>query len=71
MTDSLLEKLNEAKPNRAEVFDLLGKPELEGRIKDTEISYRLKSDGFLAIWELYIYFDGNGNFESAEVAYAD
>ena len=41
------------------------------RISDKEVSYWLKSDGFLAMWELYIYFDDNGNFESAEVAYAD
>ena len=71
MTDSLIKKLNEDKPKRAEIFDLLGTPELEGRIKDTEVSYWLKSDGFLAMWELYIYFDDNGNFESAVVAYAD
>lgn len=69
--NSLIKKLNEDKPKRAEIFDLLGTPELEGRIKDTEISYWLKSDGFLAMWELYIYFDDNGNFESAVVADAD
>jgi len=50
---------------------LLGKPELEGRISDNEVSYWLKSDGFLAMWELYIDFDDNGNFKSAVVAYAD
>ena len=71
MTGSLIKKLNEDKPKRAEIFDLLGKPKLEGRISDNEVSYWLKSDGFLAMWELYIDFDDNGNFKSAVVAYAD
>ena len=71
MTNSLIKKLNEDKPKRAEIFDLLGTSELAVRIKDTEVSYWLRSDGFLAMWELYIYFDDNGNFESAVVAYAD
>ena len=71
MTDSLIKKLNEDKPKRAEIFDLLGKPKLEGRISDNEVAYWLKSDGFLAMWELYIDFDDNGNFKSAVVAYAD
>lgn len=69
MTASLILKLNEEKPKMVEVFDLLGKPELEGRIK--YISYWLKSDGFLAMRELYIYFNDNRNFEAAEIAYAD
>ena len=67
MTDSLIKKLNEDKPKRAEIFDLLGKPGLEGRISDNEVS----SDVFLAMWELYIYFDDNGNFKSIVIAYAD
>ena len=71
MTDSLIKKLNDDKPKRAEIFDLLGKPKLEGRISDNEVSYWLKSDGFLAMWELYIDFDDNGNFKSAVVVYAD
>ena len=54
MTDSLIKKLNEDKPKRTEIFDLLGKPELKGRISDNEVSYWLKSEGFLAMWELYI-----------------
>jgi len=69
MADSLITKFNEDKPKRAEIFDLLRTPKLEGRISDNEVSYWLKSDGFLAMWELYIYFDDNGNFESAEVVY--
>jgi len=69
MADSLITKLNEDKPKRAEIFDLLRTPKLEGRISDNEVSYWLKSDGFLAMWELYIYFDDNENFESAEVVY--
>ena len=69
MADSLITKLNEDKPKKAEIFDLLRTPKLEGRISDNEVSYWLKSDGFLAVWELYIYFDDNGNFESAEVVY--
>ena len=69
MADSLITKLNEDKPKRAEIFDLLRTPKLEGRISDDEVSYWLKSDGFLAMWELYIYFDDNENFESAEVVY--
>lgn len=71
MTASLISKLNEEKPKMVEVFDLLGKPEFEGRISDNEVSYWLKSDGFLAMWELYIYFDDNGSFKSAVIAYAD
>ena len=71
MTDSLIKKLNEDKPKRTEIFGLLGKPELEGRISDKEVSYWLKSDGFLAMWELYIYFDDNGSFKSAVIVYAD
>ena len=71
MTDSLIKKLNEDKLKRAEIFDLLGKPKLEGRISDNEVSYWLKSDGFLAMWELYIDFEDNGNFKSAVVVYAD
>ena len=69
MADYLITKLNEDKPKRAEIFDLLRTPKLEGRISDNEVSYWLKSDGFLAMWELYIYFDDNENFESAEVVY--
>ena len=69
MADSLITKLNEDKPKRAEIFDLLRTPKLEGRISDDEVSYWLKSDGFLAMWELYIYFDDNENFEFAEVVY--
>ena len=67
MTDSLIEKLNNEKPKRSEIFDLLGKPKLEGRIRDNEVSYWLKSEGFLTIWELAIYFDDEGNFQSAQV----
>ena len=57
MTDSLVEKLNDDKPNRSEIFDLLGKPPIEGRINDNVVSYWLKSEGFLTIWELAIFFD--------------
>lgn len=57
MTDSLVEKLNDEKPNRSEIFDLLGKPPIEGRINDNVVSYWLKSEGFLTIWELAIFFD--------------
>ena len=71
MTDSLIKKLNEDKPKRAEIFDLLGKPKLEGRISDNKISYWLQSEGSFAMWELYIDFDDSGNFKSAVVAYAD
>ena len=67
MTDSLIEKLNDEKPKRSEIFDLLGKPAVEGRISDNVVSYWLKSEGFLTIWELVIYFDKGGNFESAQV----
>ena len=67
MTDSLIEKLNNEKPKRSEIFDLLGKPKLEGRIRNNEVSYWLKSEGFLTIWELAIYFDDEGNFQSAQV----
>ena len=67
MTDSLIEKLNNEKPKRSEIFDLLGKPKLDGRIRNNEVSYWLKSDGFLTIWELAIYFDAEGNFQSAQV----
>ena len=62
MTDSLIEKLNDKKPKRSEIFDLLGKPTVEGRISDNVVSYWLKSEGFLTIWELVIYFDRGGNF---------
>lgn len=55
MTDSLIEKLNDEKPKRSEIFDLLGKPAVEGRISDIVVSYWLKSEGFLTIWELVIY----------------
>lgn len=67
MTDSLIEKLNEEKPRRSEIFDLLGKPKLDGRIKDNEVSYWLKSEGFLTMYVLDIYFDEFGNFEFASV----
>ncbi len=67
MTDSLIEKLNKEKPRRSEIFDLLGKPKLDGRIKDNEVSYWLKSEGFLTMYVLDIYFDEFGNFESASV----
>ena len=71
MTDSLIEKLNDEKPKRSEIFELLGKPPIEGRISDNEVSYWLKSEGFFKIWELAIYFDNEGNFESAQVYYED
>lgn len=67
MTDSLIEKLNAEKPKRSAIFDLLGKPKLEGRIKDNEVEYWLKSEGFLTVWVLAVKFDDNGNFESATV----
>ena len=67
MTDSLITKLNDEKPKRSEIFDLLGKPKLEGRIRDKEVSYWLKSEDFLTIWVLSIYFDDDGNFQSAQV----
>lgn len=67
MVDSLCEKLNAEKPKRSEIFNLLGQTKLEGRISDYEVSYWLKSDGFLTVWILDIYFDGNGNFKSASV----
>lgn len=73
MTDSLVEKLNEEKPKKSEIFDLLGRPELEGRIYDNTVSYWLKSEGIygLAMWELYIFFDDNGDFKSADIVYSD
>lgn len=67
MTDSLIEKLNKEKPNRQEIFDLLGKPKLEGRISDNEVEYFLKSEGFLTVWILAVSFDDGGNFKSAKV----
>lgn len=67
MTDSLVEKLNDEKPNRSEIFGLLGEPPIEGRINDNVVSYWLKSEGFLTIWELAIFFDDDGNYESARV----
>lgn len=66
MTESLIEKLNDEKPKRSEIFDLLGKPALEGRISNNEVSYWLKAEGF-TIWELAIHFDNEGNFISAKV----
>lgn len=67
MYESLIEKLNEEKPKRSEIFDLLGKPKLEGRIRDNEVSYWLKSEGFLTIYVLDINFDTDGNFKSASI----
>ncbi|MBR4825269.1 MAG: hypothetical protein IKZ86_10745 [Spirochaetaceae bacterium] len=67
MTDSLIEKLNAEKPKRSAIFDLLGKPKLEDRIKDNEVEYWLKSEDFLTVWILAVKFDDNGNFESAIV----
>ena len=67
MTDSLIEKLTAEKPKRSEIFDLLGKPKLEGRISDNEVDYWLKSEGFLTIWVLSVQFDDDGNFKSAIV----
>lgn len=67
MTNSLIAKLNEEKPNRTEIFNILGKPALEGRINADSVSYWLKSEGFLTIWVLDVYFDSEGNFESANI----
>lgn len=67
MTDSIIEKLKEDKPNRSEIFDILGKPEMGGWIKENSVSYWLKSEGFLTIWVLDVYFDGEGNFDSATI----
>ena len=71
MTESLIEKLNNEKPKRSEIFDLLGEPEFEGWISDSVVTYWLKSEGFLTIWELAIFFDNDGNFESARVCCED
>lgn len=71
MTDSIIEKLNDEKPKRSEIFDLLGKPKLEGNIADNVVSYFLKSEGFFTIWELVIDFDDDGNFKSAQVCRED
>lgn len=70
MTTSLIAKLDAEKPNKNEVLELLGRPEL-GRVLEKEISYFLKADGFISGWELYIYFDDNGIYKSAEVSYFD
>lgn len=67
MTDSLIEKLNNDKPGRAEIFDILGKPEMEGWIRDSSVHYLLKSEDFLTIWVFDVYFDSEGNFESANI----
>lgn len=67
MTDSLIEKLNNDKPKRTEIFDILGKPKIGGWIRDGSVHYWLKSEGFLTIWLLDVYFDSEGNFESATI----
>ena len=71
MTPYLIAKLDAEKPNKTEVLSLLGRPALEARVLEKEISYFLKADGFISGWELYIYFDDNGNYKSAEVSYFD
>ena len=71
MVDSLCEKLNAEKLNRSEIVDFLGDPKLERTQKDTVVYYWLKSEGFLTVWILYIYFDEDGNFISAEVVCED
>lgn len=71
MTDSLIEKLNKEKPNRQQIFGLLGKPKLEGRIADNEVDYFLKSEDFFTVWILAVNFDDGGNFESAKVLCED
>ena len=71
MTPSLIAKLDAEKPNKTEVLSLLGRPALEERVLEKEISYFLKADGFISGWELCIYFDDNGNYKSAEVSYFD
>ena len=71
MTDSLIEKLNKEKPKRTEIFSLLGKPKLEGRIADNEVDYFLKSEDFFTVWVLAVNFDDGGNFESAKVLCED
>ncbi|MBO4387345.1 MAG: hypothetical protein J5817_10095 [Treponema sp.] len=71
MTDSLIEKLNKEKPKRTEIFSLLGKPKLEGRISDNEVDYFLKSEDFLTVWILQVNFDDDGNFKSASVCSED
>lgn len=71
MTTSLIAKLDAEKPNKNEVLSLLGRPALEERVLEKEISYFLKADGFISGWELCIYFDDNGNYKSAEVSYFD
>ena len=57
MTDSLIEKLNKEKPNRQQIFNLLGKPKLEGRVADNEVDYFLKSEDFFTVWILAVNFD--------------
>ncbi len=71
MTDSLIEKLNKEKPNRQQIFNLLGKPKLEGRIADNEVDYFLKSEDFFTVWVFAVNFDDGGNFESAKVLCED
>lgn len=71
MTTSLIAKLDAEKPNKTEVLSLLGRPAVEERVLEKEISYFLKADGFISGWELCIYFDDNGNYKSAEVSYFD
>ncbi len=71
MTTSLIAKLDAEKPNKTEVLSLLGRPALEERVLEKEISYFLKADGFISGWELCIYFDENGIYKSAEVSYFD
>lgn len=73
MTDSLIVKFEAEKPNRDEIFSLLGEPDLHGRNTQKHISYFLKSDCLigLAMHEFVITFNDDGNIETAKVQYSD
>ena len=74
MTDSLVKKLESEQPTRAEILDLLGTPELSGRIQESDFSYFLKSDEILfglAMSEFCVRFNADGTFLSAQVIHSD
>ena len=74
MTESLIKKLDSEKPDRTEILNLLGTPELEGATQGNELSYFLKSDGLffgLAMSELCVCFNADGTFLSAQVVHTD
>ena len=80
MSESLVDSLNNMRPNYLEAHELLGEDYWETsqfssiQKKNNDLWYFLKSDAFIMGWDEYglmIKFDEENNFKEAYLTHAD